>query len=213
MLIALEALFFPAAVRADDWADDLQCVPYAREISGISLYGDAHTWWDQADGVYTRGPAPIEGAVLSLPGHGKMELGHVAVVREIVDDRHVRIDHANWSTINGRRGQIERNVLVRDVSAANDWSEVKIWYTPIAALGKTAYPVNGFIYPHGKRGTSRRVAVRGGHRQATPRRNLLAKAKLGDLQQGAAIEASRAPVGNAPTNGSDPIGDLIALHE
>jgi hypothetical protein len=38
----------------------LQCVPYARQVSGIQLYGDAHTWWDQAAGRYDRGftPAP-----------------------------------------------------------------------------------------------------------------------------------------------------------
>ena len=30
----------------------LQCVPYARDVSGIQIYGDAHTWWDQAQGRY-----------------------------------------------------------------------------------------------------------------------------------------------------------------
>ena len=28
----------------------LQCVPYARQVSGIQIYGDAWTWWDQAEG-------------------------------------------------------------------------------------------------------------------------------------------------------------------
>jgi hypothetical protein len=28
----------------------LQCVPYARQVSGIQIYGDAWTWWDQAAG-------------------------------------------------------------------------------------------------------------------------------------------------------------------
>ena len=28
----------------------LQCVPYARQVSGIRIFGDAHTWWDQAEG-------------------------------------------------------------------------------------------------------------------------------------------------------------------
>jgi hypothetical protein len=44
------------------------------------------------------------------------------------------------------RSQIERDVLVRDVSDANDWSRVRVWYVPIGDLGTTAWPVNGFIY-------------------------------------------------------------------
>ena len=33
----------------------LQCVPYARQVSGIRIFGDAHTWWGQAEGRYARG--------------------------------------------------------------------------------------------------------------------------------------------------------------
>ena len=44
----------------------LQCVPYAREVSGIRIYGDAHTWWDQAAGHYARGVRPRVGAVMSF---------------------------------------------------------------------------------------------------------------------------------------------------
>ena len=36
----------------DDLPPYLQCVPYARQVSGIRIYGDAHTWWDQAEGRY-----------------------------------------------------------------------------------------------------------------------------------------------------------------
>ena len=28
----------------------ITCAPFARELSGIALYGDAATWWEQADG-------------------------------------------------------------------------------------------------------------------------------------------------------------------
>ncbi|WP_231862687.1 CHAP domain-containing protein [Sphingorhabdus sp. M41] len=134
----------PAPAKANDY---LQCVPFARELSGIKIYGDAHSWWDQAAETYQRGIMPVEGAVLSLPSHGAMRLGHVAVVRKIIDDRTILISHANWSPINGRRGQIERRVAAKDVSEANDWSLVRIWYAPIGKLGTTAFPVNGFIYP------------------------------------------------------------------
>jgi surface antigen len=144
ILLVLQAIIMPTPVKAEDY---LQCVPFARELSGVQIYGDAHSWWDQAAGTYQRGSTPAEGAVLSLPSHGAMQLGHVAVVREIVDDRTILISHANWSPINGRRGQIERRVEAKDVSPANDWSRVRIWYAPIGKLGTTAFPVNGFIYP------------------------------------------------------------------
>ena len=125
----------------------LQCVPYARSVSGIVLYGDAWTWWDQAEGRYPRGTRPKVGAVMAFRPYGKMELGHVAAVSRIVDSRTVLLRHANWSPINGRRGQIEDNVEAVDVSPANDWSEVRVWFAPIEGLGTTHWPVQGFIYP------------------------------------------------------------------
>ena len=120
-----------------------QCVPFAREVSGVDIHGNALTWWNKAKGLYQRGDAPEVGAVMSFAPVGKMKLGNVAVVSEIVSNREVRLTHANWSV----RGKIEYNVRAVDVSPDNDWSEVKVWYGPIDALGSTTYPVNGFIYP------------------------------------------------------------------
>ena len=125
----------------------LQCVPYARQVSGIQIRGDAWTWWDQAEGHYARGFVPRVGAVMALKPHGNSHLGHVAAVSKIIDPRTILIRHANWSPINGRRGQIEDNVEVVDVSPDNDWSEVRVWYAPIQALGGSHWPVQGFIYP------------------------------------------------------------------
>lgn len=127
-------------------AAGLECVPYARELSGIRIFGDAHTWWGQAKGRYARGSRPAVGSVMAMKPHGNMQLGHVAYVSEIVGPREIRLHHANWSTIDGRRGHIERNVKAVDVSDDNDWSKVRIWYTPIGALGGTHYPIAGFIY-------------------------------------------------------------------
>ncbi len=124
----------------------LQCVPYARQVSGIRIFGDAHTWWDQAEGQYARGHLPRVGAVMAFSPYGNMRLGHVAAVSRIIDSRTVLLRHANWSEIDGRRGQIEDNVRAIDVSADNDWSEVRVWYAPIAGLGTTHWPVRGFIY-------------------------------------------------------------------
>ncbi len=124
----------------------LQCVPYARQVSGIMIFGDAHTWWEQAAGRYARGTAPKVGAVMAFRPHGGSSLGHVAAVSRIIDSRTILIRHANWSPINGRRGQIEDNVRAVDVSPDNDWSEVRVWYAPIGDLGGTHWPVQGFIY-------------------------------------------------------------------
>ena len=124
----------------------LQCVPYARQLSGIRIFGDAHTWWDQADGHYAKGHLPRVGAVMAFSPHGNMRLGHVAAVSRIIDSRTVLLRHANWSEIDGRRGQIEDNVRAIDVSPDNDWSEVRVWFAPIADLGTTHWPVRGFIY-------------------------------------------------------------------
>ncbi|WP_240959202.1 CHAP domain-containing protein [Novosphingobium olei] len=124
----------------------LECVPYARQVSGIAIYGDAWRWWDQAEDQYARGRRPRVGAVMSFAPHGAMRLGHVAAVSRIIDRRTVLLRHANWSPIGGRRGQIEDNVRAIDVSPDNDWSEVRVWYAPLGDLGTTHWPVNGFIY-------------------------------------------------------------------
>jgi surface antigen len=124
----------------------LQCVPYAREQSGVQIYGDAHTWWGQAKGKFARGKRPKVGAVMAFQPHRNMKLGHVAAVSKIVDSRTILLRHSNWSPINGRRGQIENDVKAIDVSPNNDWSSVRVWYDPIQALGKTAWPIHGFIY-------------------------------------------------------------------
>ena len=87
----------------------LECVPYARSFSGIQIFGDAWTWWDKADGLYQRGNRPQKGAVLAFAPYGNMRLGHVAAVSKVIDSRTVLIRHANWSPIEGRRGQIEDN--------------------------------------------------------------------------------------------------------
>lgn len=119
----------------------LQCVPYARQASGIQIRGDAWTWWRQARGSYTRGSIPQPGAVIVLDtGRSR---GHLAVVTRIEGPRKIIVDHANWLN----RGQIHRNTPVVDISADNDWSRVKVWYTPGNQLGSSPYPVVGFIYP------------------------------------------------------------------
>lgn len=127
-----------------------QCVPFARAASGIRIFGDAWTWWDQADGRYRRGEEPRVGAVIVFARSGRLPLGHVAVVSRIVERRVLMLTHANWSRQNGERGHTEQDVTLYDVSPGNDWSDVKVWYRDSEGLGSTIYPVRGFIYSDAK---------------------------------------------------------------
>ncbi len=120
----------------------LQCAPFAREVSGIEIFGNANTWWNQAAGRYDRGHEPRVGAVLSVASSRAMPVGHVAMVSKIVNDREVLLTHANWSY----RGGVERNVRAIDVSPNNDWTDVRVWYGPIGDVGLRSNPTNGFIY-------------------------------------------------------------------
>jgi surface antigen len=144
---ALCALLMLASASTATASAYLQCVPFARAESGVDIRGNANTWWHQAAGRYDRGTQPQVGAVMTFAATRGMPIGHVAVVSRIVSDREIRIHHSNWSPINGRRGQVERNVRVLDVSASGNWSAVRVWYAPLRDLGIRVNPVQGFIYP------------------------------------------------------------------
>ena len=141
ILRTLLGLGLAAAVAAPA-AAALQCAPYAREISGIDIHGNAGAWWSQAADRYRRGAEPQVGAVLAFQPTRAMPIGHVAVVAAVVDDRHILLNHANWSV----RGGIERNVLAEDASPNGDWSVVRVWYGPQHGLGRRVNPTFGFIY-------------------------------------------------------------------
>ncbi len=137
--LALAACSFASAASAKGW----QCVTYARTITDISIRGNANTWWSQAEGRYERGNTPAPGAVLAFKSIPGMRAGHVAVVKEIISDREVAIDHANWTV----RGGVERNARAIDVSPAGDWSEVRVSYG--SGMGNRVNPTFGFIYAGG----------------------------------------------------------------
>ena len=144
-IIAASAL---APARAASLLDYVgQCVPFARQASGIQIYGDAWTWWDKAAGRYERGDQPQVGAVMAFARQARLPLGHVAVVSRIVEPRTLMLTHANWSRLNGERGHAEQDVTVHDVSPDNYWSQVKGWYLDTNGLGGTIYQAHGFIYP------------------------------------------------------------------
>jgi len=125
--------------------EPVTCVPYARARSGIDLRGDAWEWWSAAAGQYPRGQAPRPGSVLVLGRAGRLRDGHLAVVTRVLSAREIRVDHANWAS-GAMKGRIATDQPVQDVSAANDWSRVKVWYPPSRAYGVTSYPVAGFVH-------------------------------------------------------------------
>jgi hypothetical protein len=127
-----------ASGSADDAA--VSCVLYARAASGIDIRGDAYTWWDSAAGHYLRGQLPEPGAVLVLAKTDRLQLGHLAVVRQVIDDRDILVDHSNWVP-----GKIIMGMQVRDVSPGNDWTALRFFNQDYSVFG-SIYPADGFIY-------------------------------------------------------------------
>jgi len=118
----------------------IQCVAFAKQDAGIVISGNARDWWYNAQGVYERGHAPEAGSVLSFSATGRMPLGHVAVVSDVVDSRTITIDQAHWAG----RG-VTRDMEVKDVSENNDWTAVRVQLSRGGAYG-SIYPTHGFIY-------------------------------------------------------------------
>ncbi|MDB5661360.1 MAG: hypothetical protein JWS10_3975 [Cypionkella sp.] len=115
------------------------CVPFARDASGVEIKGNAGTWWGQAKDKFARGHDPVVGAVMAFSSTRKLPKGHVAVVSQVVSEREILIDHANW-----KPSQVSLGMKVVDVSTKNDWSVVKV-----ASAGDTLgrpYQIDGFIW-------------------------------------------------------------------
>ena len=183
-----------------------QCVPFARLVSGIQIFGDAYTWWRQAIGKYETGFQPKSGAVLCFKPTARMKLGHVAVVSQVLTDRIVQITHANWSPIEGSRGKVEKDVTLVDVSAQGDWSQVKVWYDPNRDLGGSTYSTEGFIYPDSK---ARVIATSG---LSGAENTVIAMAQSAASQVASAVRPGAGPLSllSQAADASDRIGALLA---
>jgi surface antigen len=120
----------------------LDCVPFARALSGIQLYGDATDWLWRADGRYSRGRVPEVGSVMVVAPAPGLPRGHLSVVSQVMSQREILVSHANWV-----HHHVTIDQLVVDVSPFADWSLVRVWWPPSGALGSTVYPLLGFIYP------------------------------------------------------------------
>ncbi len=119
----------------------LFCVEYARARSGLAVFGDAKFWWARAKNLYARAAKPMENAVIVFSGSKRLKSGHVAVVTDIVSKREIRVDQANWQN----HGEIDHATPVLDVSARNDWSQVRVWDMRSNGFGAHVYAISGFI--------------------------------------------------------------------
>ena len=115
------------------------CVPFARDASGVEIRGNAGTWWGKAKGAYQRGHEPEVGAVMAFSSTRSLPMGHVAVVSEVVSDREILIDHANWTP-----SKISLGMKVVDVSSKGDWTAVRL-ASDGSSLGRV-YRIDGFIW-------------------------------------------------------------------
>lgn len=125
-------------------APPTECVPFARLRSGIDIYGDAYLWWQAATSAgYSGGHLPAPGDVLVLRVGTEGARGHLAYVKRVASPREIYVDHANW---HGRR-EVAVDVPVIDVSANNDWSEVRVFWVDTGQMGARTYGAEGFIRP------------------------------------------------------------------
>jgi len=129
-------------------AQQVQCVPHARKVSGIPIRGNAHTWWPQAKGRFERSKdTPHVGSVMVLSKTQRLRFGHVAVVKDIIDSRTITVEHANWGGPLHERKIVYKRMPVKDVSENNDWSRARFFNYPSKTFG-SVYPVSGFILPN-----------------------------------------------------------------
>jgi hypothetical protein len=132
----------------------VECAPFARALTGVSLSGAAVEWWRQADGRYVRTQRPEVGSLLVFRRSGRLPSGHVAVVSQVVSRRQIMVTQANWVH---HRVTVDQPVL--DVSEDGDWTAVRVWWPPSGQMGVGDYPTFGFIRPDHPIGHDRIVAA------------------------------------------------------
>ncbi len=130
-----------AGISIDERAA-VECAPFARALSGVQLRGAAADWWAQAEGRYTRTRQPSPGAVLVFRRSARLADGHVAVVSRIEGDRRILVTQANWV-----RDRVIAGMPVIDISPANDWTLVRVWWPPSGQMGAARIRLTGSSCP------------------------------------------------------------------
>jgi surface antigen len=207
---------FPAAARThhEGAAHGGNCVAYAREVTGIHLDGNAASWWPHAEGHYERGHKPEIGAILVFKPSGRMHVGHVAVVSQVVGAREVLVDQSNWV-----RGRVTKAMSVVDASPLNDWTSVKVQF---GGTHGRENPTYGFIYPQAQPADpapaiaavahdKSRVAEHDGNRDEPHERQVAERAKHRDAPKAADEPHERQVATRAKHRDAPKVAD--ALHE
>jgi hypothetical protein len=132
----------------------VECAPFARALTGISLSGEAADWWRQAEGRYSRTQRPEVGSLLVLRRSGRLPNGHVAVASQVLSRRQIMVTQANWV-----HHRVTEDQPVIDVSENGDWTAVRVWWPPSGQIGVTDYPAFGFIRPDHPIGHDRLIAA------------------------------------------------------
>jgi len=132
----------PSGVAPPPGRIALDCVPFARALSGIRLQGDADSWWEEAAGHYRRERTPALGSVLVFRRSDRLPSGHVGVVSRVISNREVELTQANWVH---RRITADQPAI--DISPGNDWTLVRVFWPPSGQMGTTPYATYGFIEP------------------------------------------------------------------
>ena len=114
----------------------IECAEFVRKESSFWIFSHAYGWKDAAKKFgYSIGNKPVLKSVLYFPRQLNAPDAHVVIVTKVIDSRKITIDHANWK----RQGEIERDVVVEDISEKGNWSQVTL-------KGKTLN-TGGFILP------------------------------------------------------------------
>lgn len=132
----------------------VECAPFARALTGVSLFGAAADWWLQAEGRYARTQDPVVGSLLVFRRSGRLPSGHVAVVSQVLSRRQIMVTQANWV-----HHRVSQDQPVTDVSDGGDWSMVHVWWPPAGQMGIADYPTFGFIQPDHPMGHERLTAA------------------------------------------------------
>ena len=102
-------------------------------------------WRSQADGRYARGSAPAVGSALVFPPL-RSAAGRPRR-RGLAGDGAAEILVTQAQLVHHR---VSEDQPVIDVSAANDWSVVRVWWPPVGQIGVSDYPAYGFISSTGR---------------------------------------------------------------
>jgi len=132
----------------------VECAPFARALTGVSLSGAAADWWRQAEDRFARTQQPEVGSILVFRRSGRLPDGHVAVVSQVLSRRQIKVTQANWV-----HHRVTEDQPVVDVSGRGDWSKVRVWWPPAGEMGVIDYPTFGFIRPDHPIGRNQLVAA------------------------------------------------------